>query len=48
MTPKDIQTASTATLYQLFDEYSSLQARGVRDEIIQELVAQELDRRENE
>jgi len=46
MTPQDIKTASTSTLYELFDTYSSLQARGVRDEIIQELIAQELDLRE--
>ena len=29
-----------------FDLYKSLQARSVRDEIYQELLAQELDRRE--
>ena len=31
-----------------FDLYKSLQARSVRDEIYQELLAQELDRREYE
>jgi hypothetical protein len=31
-----------------FKLYKSLQARSVRDEIYQELVAQELDRREHE
>ena len=31
-----------------FDLYKSLQARSVRDEIYQELLAQELDRREQE
>ena len=31
-----------------FDLYKSLQARSVRDEIYQELLAQELDRRERE
>ena len=31
-----------------FDLYKSLQARSVRDEIYQELLAQELDRREHE
>ena len=30
------------------DLYKSLQARSVRDEIYQELLAQELDRREHE
>ena len=31
-----------------FELYKSLRARSVRDEIYQELVAQELDRREQE
>jgi hypothetical protein len=31
-----------------FELYKSLQARGVRDEIYQELLAQELDRREQQ
>ena len=31
-----------------FELYKSLQARSVRDEIYQELVAQELDRREQQ
>jgi hypothetical protein len=31
-----------------FDTYRTLQARSVRDEIYQELLAQELDRREQE
>lgn len=31
-----------------FELYKNLQARSVRDEIYQELVAQELDRREQE
>jgi hypothetical protein len=31
-----------------FDLYKSLQARSVRDEIYQELLAQELDKREQE
>ena len=31
-----------------FELYKSLQARSVRDEIYQELLAQELDRRERE
>ena len=31
-----------------FDLYKSLQARSVRDEIYQELLAQELDRREQQ
>ena len=31
-----------------FELYKSLQARSVRDEIYQELLAQELDRREHE
>jgi hypothetical protein len=31
-----------------FELYKSLQARSVRDEIYQELLAQELDRREQE
>jgi len=35
-------------LEQEFDLYKSLQARSVRDEIYQELLAQELDRREYE
>jgi hypothetical protein len=35
-------------LEQEFELYKSLQARSVRDEIYQELLAQELDRREHE
>jgi hypothetical protein len=35
-------------LEQEFELYKSLQARSVRDEIYQELLAQELDRREYE
>jgi len=35
-------------LEQEFNLYKSLQARSVRDEIYQELLAQELDRREHE
>ena len=35
-------------LEQEFELYKSLQARSVRDEIYQELLAQELDRRERE
>ena len=35
-------------LEQEFELYKSLQARSVRDEIYQELLAQELDKREHE
>jgi hypothetical protein len=35
-------------LEQEFELYKSLQARSVRDEIYQELLAQELDQREQE
>jgi hypothetical protein len=35
-------------LEQEFELYKSLQARSVRDEIYQELLAQELDKREQE
>jgi hypothetical protein len=35
-------------LEQEFDLYKSLQARSVRDEIYQELLAQELDKREQQ
>ena len=35
-------------LEQEFELYKSLQARSVRDEIYQELLAQELDRREQQ
>jgi hypothetical protein len=35
-------------LEQEFEIYKSLQARSVRDEIYQELLAQELDKREQE
>ena len=37
---------TTAQLYELFDLYSTLESRGVTDEIRQELIAQELDSRE--
>lgn len=39
---------STAKLYELYDLYSDLKSRGVRDEVIQEIIAQELDLREQQ
>ena len=41
-----IEQLSQDELEEEFELYKSLQARGVRDEIYQELLAQELDRRE--
>jgi hypothetical protein len=41
-----ISDLSQDDLEQEFELYKSLQARSVRDEIYQELLAQELDRRE--
>ncbi len=41
-----ISDLSQDDLEQEFELYKSLRARSVRDEIYQELVAQELDRRE--
>lgn len=43
-----IEQLSQDDLEEEFELYKSLQARGVRDEIYQELLAQELDRREAE
>jgi len=43
-----ISDLSQDDLEQEFELYKSLQARSVRDEIYQELLAQELDRREHE
>jgi len=43
-----IEQLSQDELEEEFELYKSLQARGVRDEIYQELLAQELDRREQE
>lgn len=43
-----IEQLSQDDLEQEFELYKSLQARSVRDEIYQELLAQELDRREQE
>lgn len=43
-----IEQLSTDQLEEEFELYKSLQARSVRDEIYQELLAQELDRREAE
>jgi hypothetical protein len=43
-----IEQLSQDELEDQFELYKSLQARGVRDEIYQELLAQELDRREHE
>jgi hypothetical protein len=43
-----IEQLSQDDLEEEFELYKSLQARGVRDEIYQELLAQELDRREQE
>ena len=43
-----IQQLSQDELEDEFELYKSLQARSVRDEIYQELLAQELDQREQE
>jgi hypothetical protein len=43
-----IEQLSQDELEQEFELYKSLQARSVRDEIYQELLAQELDQREQE
>lgn len=43
-----ISQLSQDDLEEEFELYKSLQARSVRDEIYQELLAQELDRREHE
>ena len=43
-----IEQLSQDDLEEEFELYKSLQARSVRDEIYQELLAQELDRREQE
>ena len=43
-----IEQLSQDELEEDFELYKSLQARSVRDEIYQELLAQELDRREQE
>ena len=43
-----IEQLSQDDLEEEFELYKSLQARSVRDEIYQELLAQELDRREAE
>jgi len=43
-----IEQLSQDDLEEEFKLYKSLQARSVRDEIYQELLAQELDRREAE
>ena len=43
-----IEQLSQDELEEQFELYKSLQARSVRDEIYQELLAQELDRREQE
>jgi hypothetical protein len=43
-----IEQLSQDDLEQEFELYKSLQARSVRDEIYQELLAQELDKREQE
>lgn len=42
-----IEQLSQDELEEEFELYKSLQARSVRDEIYQELLAQELDRRES-
>lgn len=42
-----IEQLSQDELEDEFELYKSLQARSVRDEIYQELLAQELDRRES-
>lgn len=44
----NIEQLSQDELEEEFELYKSLQARSVRDEIYQELLAQELDRREQE
>jgi hypothetical protein len=44
----NISQLSQDELEDEFELYKSLQARSVRDEIYQELLAQELDRREHE
>jgi hypothetical protein len=43
-----IEQLSQDELEDQFELYKSLQARGVRDEIYQELLAQELDQREQQ
>ena len=43
-----IEQLSQDELEDQFELYKSLLARGVRDEIYQELLAQELDKREQE
>jgi hypothetical protein len=43
-----IEQLSQDELEEEFELYKSLQARSVRDEIYQELLAQELDRREQQ
>ena len=43
-----IEQLSQDELEDQFELYKSLQARGIRDEIYQELLAQELDKREQE
>lgn len=43
-----IEQLSQDELEDQFELYKSLQARGVRDEIYQELLAQELDKREQQ
>jgi hypothetical protein len=43
-----IEQLSQDELEDQFELYKSLQARSVRDEIYQELLAQELDRREQQ
>ena len=43
-----IEQLSQDDLEEEFELYKSLMARSVRDEIYQELLAQELDRREQE
>ena len=43
-----IEQLSQDELEQEFELYKSLQARSVRDEIYQELLAQELDQREQQ
>jgi len=43
-----IDQLSQDELEEEFELYKSLQARSVRDEIYQELVAQELDKREQQ
>jgi hypothetical protein len=42
-----IEQLSQDELEDQFELYKNLQARGIRDEIYQELLAQELDRREH-